>query len=238
MHKELQNLIWEKCAFVFSICIDILYTSCRGAEINRISSFSKSINKVVYGKCSRMGIPMSSRLTKIAVARRNVCSHTLPRKLTFCLLERLGEETTMDAAKSVSEPLHGFVIESVRLVRRCNKPDRKGMDTSQLWVNISLCDFAENVQVENWLSSASEAFVINVARKLLVNRSLHFQYDRRKLILTPFVYSLTIYPLPAHCIDTEFIKITTATAVGFAVMGFIGFLVRLIHIPVNSILLG
>lgn len=67
----------------------------------------------------------------------------------------------MDAAKSVSEPLHGFFIESVRLVRRCNKPDRK-----------------------------------------------------------------------------EFLKITTATAVGFAVMGFIGFFVRLIHIPVNSILLG
>ncbi|CDF35024.1 unnamed protein product [Chondrus crispus] len=67
----------------------------------------------------------------------------------------------MDAAKSVSEPLHGFMIDSVRLVRRCNKPDRK-----------------------------------------------------------------------------EFIKISSATAIGFAVMGFIGFFVRLIHIPVNSILLG
>lgn len=33
----------------------------------------------------------------------------------------------MDAAKSVSEPLHGFMIDSVRLVRRCNKPNRKGM---------------------------------------------------------------------------------------------------------------
>lgn len=33
----------------------------------------------------------------------------------------------MDAAKTVSEPLHGFMIESIRLVRKCNKPDRKGM---------------------------------------------------------------------------------------------------------------
>jgi preprotein translocase subunit Sss1 len=33
----------------------------------------------------------------------------------------------MDAAKSVAEPLNGFMIESMRLVRRCNKPDRKGM---------------------------------------------------------------------------------------------------------------
>lgn len=32
----------------------------------------------------------------------------------------------MDAAKTVSEPLHGFMIDSVRLVRRCSKPDRKG----------------------------------------------------------------------------------------------------------------
>lgn len=46
-------------------------------------------------------------------------------------------------------------------------------------------------------------------------------------------YSLFIY---VHFV--EFIKISTATAVGFAVMGFIGFFVRLIHIPVNSILLG
>lgn len=36
----------------------------------------------------------------------------------------------------------------------------------------------------------------------------------------------------------EFLKISTATAIGFAVMGFIGFFVRLVHIPVNSILLG
>jgi hypothetical protein len=33
-------------------------------------------------------------------------------------------------------------------------------------------------------------------------------------------------------------KITTATAIGFAVMGFIGFFVRLVHIPINRILLG
>lgn len=32
----------------------------------------------------------------------------------------------MDAAKAVTEPLNGFVVDSVRLLRRCNKPDRKG----------------------------------------------------------------------------------------------------------------
>lgn len=36
----------------------------------------------------------------------------------------------------------------------------------------------------------------------------------------------------------EFTKIATATAIGFAVMGFIGYFVRLLHIPVNNILIG
>ncbi|KAI0706113.1 secE/sec61-gamma protein [Cytidiella melzeri] len=36
----------------------------------------------------------------------------------------------------------------------------------------------------------------------------------------------------------EFIQISKAIAVGFAVMGFIGYLVKLIHIPINNILVG
>jgi len=36
----------------------------------------------------------------------------------------------------------------------------------------------------------------------------------------------------------EFIQIATATAVGFAIMGFIGFFVKLIHIPINNVILG
>eukprot|EP00172_Hildenbrandia_rubra_P001150 Plantae.Rhodophyta-Hildenbrandia_rubra.ctg17070.p1 GENE.Plantae.Rhodophyta-Hildenbrandia_rubra.ctg17070~~Plantae.Rhodophyta-Hildenbrandia_rubra.ctg17070.p1 ORF type:complete len:132 (-),score=7.94 Plantae.Rhodophyta-Hildenbrandia_rubra.ctg17070:375-770(-) len=67
----------------------------------------------------------------------------------------------MDAARQVTEPLQGFMSDSFRLVRKCNKPDQK-----------------------------------------------------------------------------EFMKIATATAVGLGVMGFIGFFVRLIHIPINAILLG
>lgn len=34
----------------------------------------------------------------------------------------------------------------------------------------------------------------------------------------------------------EFQKIAVATAIGFAIMGFIGFFVRLIHIPINNII--
>ncbi|EKM61324.1 uncharacterized protein PHACADRAFT_247860 [Phanerochaete carnosa HHB-10118-sp] len=36
----------------------------------------------------------------------------------------------------------------------------------------------------------------------------------------------------------EFLQISKAVAVGFAVMGFIGYFVKLIHIPINNILVG
>lgn len=36
----------------------------------------------------------------------------------------------------------------------------------------------------------------------------------------------------------EFIKISQAVGVGFLVMGAVGFLVKLIHIPVNNLLVG
>ncbi|ELR16675.1 protein translocase SEC61 complex gamma subunit, archaeal and eukaryotic, putative [Acanthamoeba castellanii str. Neff] len=36
----------------------------------------------------------------------------------------------------------------------------------------------------------------------------------------------------------EFMKIAIATAIGFMIMGFIGFFVKLIHIPINNILIG
>ncbi|KAF8469098.1 translocation complex subunit Sss1 [Kalaharituber pfeilii] len=36
----------------------------------------------------------------------------------------------------------------------------------------------------------------------------------------------------------EFLKISQAVGIGFVVMGVIGFVVKLIHIPVNNILVG
>lgn len=39
-------------------------------------------------------------------------------------------------------------------------------------------------------------------------------------------------------VSTEFQKIAMATALGFAIMGFIGYFVKLIHIPINNILVG
>ena len=36
----------------------------------------------------------------------------------------------------------------------------------------------------------------------------------------------------------EFSKIAQATSVGFAIMGFIGFFVKLMFIPINNIIVG
>jgi len=36
----------------------------------------------------------------------------------------------------------------------------------------------------------------------------------------------------------EFSKIAFATTIGFLIMGFIGFFVKLIHIPINNIIIG
>jgi len=36
----------------------------------------------------------------------------------------------------------------------------------------------------------------------------------------------------------EFKKIALATTIGFLVMGFLGFIVKLVHIPINNIIVG
>jgi protein transport protein SEC61 subunit gamma-like protein len=36
----------------------------------------------------------------------------------------------------------------------------------------------------------------------------------------------------------EFAKIARATGIGFLIMGFIGFFVKIVHIPINNIIVG
>jgi protein transport protein SEC61 subunit gamma-like protein len=82
----------------------------------------------------------------------------------------------MDQIVQVVEPCKQFFKDSIRLVKRCTKPDRKGAS--------SLCWFA----------------IVDIN------------------------------------ISSEYQKIAMATAIGFAIMGFIGFFVKLIHIPINNII--
>ena len=44
--------------------------------------------------------------------------------------------------------------------------------------------------------------------------------------------------LPTQYFFSEFQKIDIATAIGFATVGFIGFFVKLLHIPINNIIVG
>jgi hypothetical protein len=45
-------------------------------------------------------------------------------------------------------------------------------------------------------------------------------------------------PFEGSDVFVEFLEISRAVAVGFLVMGFIGFAVKLVHIPINNILVG
>eukprot|EP01115_Flamella_aegyptia_P009520 TRINITY_DN40671_c0_g1_i1.p1 TRINITY_DN40671_c0_g1~~TRINITY_DN40671_c0_g1_i1.p1 ORF type:complete len:71 (+),score=29.53 TRINITY_DN40671_c0_g1_i1:57-269(+) len=61
-------------------------------------------------------------------------------------------------------------------------------------------------------------------------------------IVTPLVkFSKDSYRFITKCTKPdrkEFNKILFATVIGIAIMGFIGFFVKLIHIPINNIIIG
>jgi len=66
----------------------------------------------------------------------------------------------------------------------------------------------------------------------------YFSIDR---YYTHIVYLFTLYlSVPNHFLILSFVlefqKIAMATAIGFCIMGFIGFFVKLIHIPINNII--
>lgn len=44
------------------------------------------------------------------------------------------------------------------------------------------------------------------------------------------------YVRPCSPHDIEFIKIAQAVGMGFLLMGFIGYFIKLIHIPINNII--
>ena len=62
----------------------------------------------------------------------------------------------------------------------------------------------------------------------VVSCSMHKTLPKRSLSLSLYYTNAPIYtPLRR----VEFVQISKAVAIGFAVMGFIGYLVKLIHIP-------
>ncbi|KAK4603272.1 hypothetical protein RGQ29_011995 [Quercus rubra] len=102
----------------------------------------------------------NSKVSSINPQILNLISSKLIKFVCDCDIkkEKKGE---MEAIDSVFDPLREFAKDSVRLVKRCHKPDRK-----------------------------------------------------------------------------EFTKVAFRTAIGFVVMGFVGFFVKLIFIPINNIIVG
>jgi protein transport protein SEC61 subunit gamma and related proteins len=104
----------------------------------------------------------------------------------------------MDAIDSVVDPLRDFAKDSVRLVKRCHKPDRKGRSP---------------------------------------RRTAPLRLGVRVVLVLP-LRSDTDSSRSGFVRDAEFTKVATRTAIGFVVMGFVGFFVKLIFIPINNIIVG
>ena len=94
--------------------------------------------------------------------------------------------------ESVVNPLKDFAKNSIRLVKRCTKPDRKGVSA--------------------------------VGTRALRSRGARALLATLQTLLTQWLWL------------AEFNKITVRTALGFIVMGFIGFFVKLIFIVSGSAL--
>ncbi|VAH33123.1 unnamed protein product [Triticum turgidum subsp. durum] len=95
----------------------------------------------------------------------------------------------MDAVDSMVDPLREYAKDSVRLVKCCHKPDRKGKD----------------------------------------QRLAPAHLDPVRFPLSP---DLTLIG------RAEFTKVAARTMIGFIIMGFVGFFVKLIFIPINNIIIG
>lgn len=56
------------------------------------------------------------------------------------------------------------------------------------------------------------------------------------------MYSSRSTDLESDCLDSlfflEFARIARATGIGFLIMGFVGFFVKIVHIPINNIIVG
>ncbi|CAL9049858.1 unnamed protein product [Musa banksii] len=105
----------------------------------------------------------------------------------------------MDALDSVVDPLREFAKDSLRLVKRCHKPDRKG---------------------EFPLLSSRPRSSSRSGAPLPVGSGCWILMD------------------VARIGNAEFTKVAVRTAIGFVVMGFVGFFVKLIFIPINNIIVG
>ncbi|KAJ3105923.1 Sec61p translocation complex subunit [Phlyctochytrium planicorne] len=100
-----------------------------------------------------------------------------------------------------------FAKDSIKLINRCTKPDKRG--TVQCRLN----------QQPTRRKTGKQVFGGPEER--------HKDAEKKK----------KGDRLPAqHLSSTKFFQISRAVGIGFLLMGFIGFIVKLIHIPINNII--
>jgi len=110
----------------------------------------------------------------------------------------------------VPQPSTEFARDSIRLIKRCTKPDRSGE--------------------ARWGAAASPGWTVNTAPRARQSRGAPIS---GAALTGPGRAAARLPPRPP-----EFTKIAIATSLGFAIMGFIGFFVKLIFIPINNIIVG
>lgn len=108
-----------------------------------------------------------------------------------------------------------FFKDGSAFVRKCQRPDKKGMYIPVVWTG----DF------------------------ILDNREIHIELGYLSLkthssknAVNGYIPHFTISILLFQCTDPEYMKIIRAVGVGFIMMGVVGYAVKLLHIPIRYLI--
>lgn len=96
---------------------------------------------------------------------------------------------------------------------------------------------AQRVRVRAWAGPQAAALLLvslKAAAPVIMDQVMQFVEPSRQFVKD----SIRLVKRCTKPDRKEFQKIAMATAIGFAIMGFIGFFVKLIHIPINNIIVG
>lgn len=161
----------------------------------------------------------------------------------------------MDAVAYVKQPTEEFVRDSWRLMKRCTKPDRTGAQRAGRCCAQAERGAASCALLRTAAGRAAPAAPAPAGGGVRPSpcrrggtragpRAAPPAAARPPPPLPPPDRRLPPLPPPPDRrprrspARAEFSKIAQATSIGFAIMGFIGFFVKLIFIPINNIIVG
>lgn len=109
-------------------------------------------------------------------------------------------------------------------LRNCNWNEQK-------WMLSTL--FSIPLEISPKIALGSLRGATSPIAKVLLSLLLWFCVFNPSICICAWVFFNLI-----QCFSAEFTKVATRTAIGFVVMGFVGFFVKLIFIPINNIIVG